>query len=81
MGVSLSENTPQLTHLLVYLFFLCRRSVQKNLSLHAHFPFTKKKVFSDMLLGEALEILLYCVYMTALKQLTVNYADMQACDI
>lgn len=45
------------------------------------FPQQQKKLFSDMLLGETLEILLCCVYMTALKQLTVNYANRQTRDI
>lgn len=78
VGLSFSENTPQCTHLLIYQFFLCQRSVQKNLSSHAYLPLTKKKKksFSDMLLGAALEILLHCVYMTVLKQLSVNYANM-----
>lgn len=41
----------------------------------------EENVFSDVLLEQALEILLYSTFMTTLKQLTINYANRQTCDI
>lgn len=79
LWVSLSET---LHGALIYWFicFSCAKGpFRRFYSYMLIFPQQKnpQTLLFDMPLGETLEILLYCVYMTALKQLTVNYANRQ----